>query len=101
MTQAGKRIRKIQWGLIPTLPTKIISNGSTVKFREPKSGIVEYFVSEITEDNDALYETGSPQFNIYVSKTRDNKNQLLWQRFSLRPDAIEYEFNEGEEEFIV
>lgn len=100
MEQPGKRIRKIQWGLIQTLPTKIIALGSSVRFKEPKGSVVEYFVTEITEDHNAFFDTGSCQFNVYVSKTKDSNENTLWQRLSLRPELIEYIFDDVEE-FIV
>lgn len=101
MEQPGKKIRKIQYGVVPTLPTKIISLGTSVRFRSPKGGIVEYFVTEITENKNSYWETGSVEFNIYVSKTKESEDKLFWQRLALRPDLIEYEFTEGEEEFII
>jgi hypothetical protein len=99
MDNPGKRIRKIQWGLIPGLPMKVIQLGSIIKFKS-KIGIVDYVISEITENRDAFFEVGAVEYDVFVSKTLTSKENLFWQRFPLRPDGIEYEFN-PEEEFIV
>ena len=78
---------------------KVIQLGSIVKFRS-KTGIVDYVISEISENKDAFFDSGSVEYDIFVSKTAASKENLFWQRFPLRPDGIEYEFN-PEEEFIV
>lgn len=98
--QATKRIRKIQYGVIQEMPSCVVALGTRHNFNTPKGGKVEYFVSEITENKDAFFETGAVEYNIYISKDKTRNEQIFWKRYSLRPDLIEFIFDE-EEEFEV
>lgn len=90
---AGK-IRKIQWGVVPNLPTKIIAIGS-------KGPDANYIICDIVEDKNTFFDLGYYEYLIYIAAEKDKKKTpILWQRFSKVPDMVEYSLDGASEVFI-
>jgi len=87
----ASKIRKLQWGIIPQLPTRIISVGS----KGPSTG---YIVCEIQEDKNTYYDLGYIEYLVYIKKEKAaDDTKILWQRFAKIPDSVEYDLDGSEE----
>lgn len=77
-------IRKLQWGIIPQLPSLVVQVGGRIANDE------NLIISDIIEDKNTFFEFGNFEYIIYVSKKGNTKEQFMWKRFVKPPDAIEY-----------
>lgn len=91
---ASGKIRRLQWGIVPTLPSKVIQVGS-------KGPNDMYVVCEIQEDKNTFYDLGYIEYLIYIKKVRGTDDApVLWQRFSKVPDSVEYALD-GVDEVLI
>lgn len=92
---ASARIRKIQWGIIPGLPTQIHQVGSKV------AGKDQYVIHEIIEDTNTVFSLGHYEYLIYIKLVGvKDSDPVLWQRYIKAPDKVEYYFDGENEAFI-
>lgn len=90
--EAGGIIKKIQWGIVPTLPYLVVQVGSiAVRGKEATVDTkAEYdaVICEIVEDKNVSTEIQSFEYNVFVK--RHGEQAFFWKRFTIKPDMIEY-----------
>lgn len=92
---AAGKIRKLQWGIVPGLPTQIHVVGSRVAGKE------DYEISDIVEDTNTVFSLGRYEYLVYIKKSKvEGAPSFLWKRYNLPPDSIEYFREDNEEAFV-
>jgi hypothetical protein len=89
----SKKIRQIQYGLIPTQPSLVIRIGNRVRINQNE----EYTVSAIIENKNTFFDFGSFEYEIYVSSEEEPQADIFWKRLLRLPDTIEYFINNDDE----
>ncbi len=96
MAEAASIIRKIKWGLDKGENIFAISLYGIVRSKNK-----DYRISEIIEDKNTFLEYGYFEYLVYASLDGSKKDQFFWQRYTKRPDSIEYVFPDEIQEFLV